>query len=175
MLRSLLAPDSPMSTSLADIEIKLRDHFDPKPSIIAERFKFHKRNQNASESVATYIAELRRLAVRCNFPRDYLEDTLRDRFVCGLRSEAIQKQLLVEKDLTMAIYSIRKGANLRDSAEKRSGVEGAGPFPCCRTGLQASARVAHRSVRPRPQLSLARCPESELSPLRWQRAHRTGL
>ena len=102
MLRSLLAPEIPISTSLADIEIKLRDHFDSKPSIIAERFKFHKRNQNASESVATYIAELLRLTVRCSFPRDYLEDTLRDRFVCGLRSEAIQKQLIVEKNLTMA-------------------------------------------------------------------------
>ena len=111
MLRSLLAPDSPMSKSLKDIVSTLRDHFEPKPSIIAERFKFHKRNQNPGESIATYIAELRRLAARCSFPREYLDDTLRDRFVCGLRSESIQKQLLSEKNLTMA-SALEKVQNL---------------------------------------------------------------
>ena len=30
----------------------------------------------------------------------HLEDTLRDRFVCGLRHETIQRRLLSEKDLT---------------------------------------------------------------------------
>ena len=33
-----------MSKSYAEITEKLRDHFEPKPVIIAERFKFHKRN-----------------------------------------------------------------------------------------------------------------------------------
>ena len=120
VLCSLLAPDSPMSTSLADIEIKLRDHFDPKPSSIAERFKFHKQNQNASESIATYIAELRRFTARCSFPCDYLEDTLTDRFLCGLQSEAIQKQLLAEKDLTMA--SAFEKAQTLETAQKNAQV-----------------------------------------------------
>ena len=100
ILRSLLAPDSPRSKSLPEIIVKLRFHFEPKPSIIAERFKFHKRSQNPGESIATYIAELRCLAARCSFPRDYLDNTLRY-FACGLRSKSTQKQLLAEKDLTL--------------------------------------------------------------------------
>ena len=52
-----------------------------------------------------YIAELRRLAARCGFPRDHL---LLDRFVCGLRSE---KQLLAEKELTLA-SALEKAQNL---------------------------------------------------------------
>ena len=48
-----------------------------------------------------YIAELQRLATHCQFA-GYLNEALRDRFVCGIRSEAIQRSLLTEKDLTLA-------------------------------------------------------------------------
>ena len=64
ILRNLLAPDSPISKPFSVLVEKLRDHFEPKPSIIAERFKFHRRGQNAGETITVYIAELRRLAVR---------------------------------------------------------------------------------------------------------------
>ena len=46
------------------------------------------------------MAELRRLVTNCKFGA-HLDDGLRDRFVCGLNNEAIQKKLLLEKDLTM--------------------------------------------------------------------------
>ena len=46
------------------------------------------------------MAELRRLADRCEFGA-YLQDALRDRLVCGLRSEAIQRRLLTEEKLTL--------------------------------------------------------------------------
>ena len=42
VLRSLFAPDSRKSKSLAEIVAKLREHYKPKHSVIAERFKFHK-------------------------------------------------------------------------------------------------------------------------------------
>ena len=44
--------------------------------------------------------ELRRLATHCEFG-DYLDQALRDRLVCGIRSENIQKHLLIEADLTL--------------------------------------------------------------------------
>ena len=107
-LRNLLAPDSPMTHTLVKIVERLQEHFEPKPSIIMERFKFHKRSQPTGESIAMYIAELRHLAARCSFPYD---DTLRDRFVCGLRSENMQKQLLAEKELTVD-SALEKAQNL---------------------------------------------------------------
>ena len=67
--------------------------------VIAERFRFHKRNQGEEETVAQYVAVLKRLSEYCEFGA-YLEDALRDRFVCGLKSETVQKRLLTEKDLT---------------------------------------------------------------------------
>ena len=78
----------------------LKDHLSPKPLIIAERFRFHKRNQREGETVTQYIAELRKLAEFCEFGTN-LNDSLRDRFVCGIRAENIQKCLLSEAALTL--------------------------------------------------------------------------
>ena len=101
LLRSLLAPASPMTKTLDELTATLRAHFEPKPSLITERFHFHKRDQAAGESIADYVAELRRLASRCSFPTDYLDETLRDRFVCGLRSDRIQTSLLSLDDMSL--------------------------------------------------------------------------
>ena len=86
LLRNLLAPTLPKDKSLTEVIAILQKHFDPKPAVIAERFKFHKREQLPGESLADYIAELRRLATHCEFG-GYLDDALRDRLVCGLHSE----------------------------------------------------------------------------------------
>ena len=67
--------------------------------MIAERFQFHKRNQKEGESVAEHVAELKWLSTHCQF-KDYLDDALRDRLVCGLRKESTQKRFLLEDKLT---------------------------------------------------------------------------
>lgn len=44
------------------------------------------------------MADLRKLAVKCNFKKAALDETLRDRFVCGHRQEFIRSRLLTKKD-----------------------------------------------------------------------------
>ena len=46
-----------------------------------------------------FVAELKRLSQHCDFG-DNLNDTLRDKLVCGLTSESIQKCLLSESELS---------------------------------------------------------------------------
>ena len=99
LLRDLLQPSSPIDKTLQDITDVLKKHYQPTPSVIVERFQFHKRNQKEGESVAEYVAELKRLSTHCQF-KDYLDDALRDRLVCGLRKESTQKRLLLEDKLT---------------------------------------------------------------------------
>ena len=61
LLCNLLAPTQPKD-KLFDVLVRtLKDHFEPKPIVMAERFYFHRRVQAANESVADYIADLRRL------------------------------------------------------------------------------------------------------------------
>ena len=93
LLRSLLAPAAPGDKSYEVIVIVLKEHFEPKPSVIAERFHFHRRMQAPGESVADYVAELKRLATRCEFG-DHLEETLQDRLVCGMHNQGILKRLI---------------------------------------------------------------------------------
>ena len=100
LLRSLVAPDQPKDKALEDIIAVLQEHYDPKPATIAERFQFHRRDQLPGESVTDYVAELRRLSTYCEF-EGHLNDALRDRLVCGLRSEGTQKRLLAIKKLTL--------------------------------------------------------------------------
>ena len=51
------------------------------------------------ESVATYIAELKRLSNHCDFAGT-LEDLLCDRLMCGINDSRIQHCLLAEPNLT---------------------------------------------------------------------------
>jgi len=98
-LRNLLASNNPRTTAWEDIVSTLKTHFEPKSLVIAERFVFNRRQQETDESVADYVAALRKLSIHCDFGT-FLNDALRDRFVCGLKSEAMQKKLLVEAELT---------------------------------------------------------------------------
>ena len=79
----------------------LKRHYEPKPLVIAQRFEFHRRQQETEEGVAKFVSELRRLTRHCEFGA-YLDEALRDRFVCGLRSKAMQKRLLTEVDLSLS-------------------------------------------------------------------------
>ena len=98
VILDILAPDKPKDKTLVELKVVLLSHFEPEPLVIAERFHFHKRDQKEGEPLADFVAELRRLASKCQFGT-HLDDALRDRFVCGLRNESIQKILLMEKAL----------------------------------------------------------------------------
>ena len=101
LLHSLLAPGKRQEKSFDALVAELKKHFEPRKVVIAKQFNFHRRNQYSGESIAEFVAELRRLSSNCDFG-NYLEEALRDCFVCGLHSEATQKQLLTETDLTLA-------------------------------------------------------------------------
>ncbi len=55
--------------------------------------------QLSGETVAAYIAELRKLAKTCDYGA-FLEESLRDKFVCGLYSKRGNKELK-ENTLTL--------------------------------------------------------------------------
>ena len=91
LLCNLVSPDKPGNKSFAELVQALKSHYNPEPSEIVERYKFHTRFRKPGESVATFVSELRTLAQTCNF-RDSLGDMLRDRLVCGI-NDALQKQV----------------------------------------------------------------------------------
>ena len=99
LLRTLTKPDLPSTKTYREVCELLTRHLSPKPLLIAERFRFHKRDQIPGESVSQFMTTSRKLTEFCEFGH-FLNKALRDRFVRGLTSEQIQKRLLSEDNLT---------------------------------------------------------------------------
>lgn len=98
LLRCLVQPEKPRNKSYNIIVATLTAHFSPKPLVIAEHF--YERNQEEWEFVTVFVVALRKLAEHCEF-NVVLNNTIRDRLVCGLRSETTQKCLLTGSALTL--------------------------------------------------------------------------
>ena len=100
LISNLLAPDKPAMVAYDTICNKLKGHLDPSPAEIVVRFRFYNRSRRSEESIADYLAELRRLARDCNFGSS-LDSMLRDRLVLGANDDAMQQKLFAERSLTL--------------------------------------------------------------------------
>ena len=100
-LASLVAPETPGGKTYDELIKLMAEHLSPKPPVIVQRYRFHSRVRQQGESVSVYVTQLKELARKCEFG-DALNDMLRDRLVCGINDERVQKRLLVEVNLTFA-------------------------------------------------------------------------
>ena len=100
LLRNLLAPVSPSTKIVEELFETLKKHLKPQPIVITERYKFYCRDQKENETISDYIAVLRKLTLNCNF-REFLDQALRGRFVCGLINGSIHRRLLAEQTITL--------------------------------------------------------------------------
>lgn len=99
LIRNLATPQKPGEIGFKEIVEMVQNHLNPKPSVIVQRFKFHTHSRKSGVTVAEFVAELRQLSEHCEF-RAVLEDMLRDRLVCGINDDVIQRRLLGEATLT---------------------------------------------------------------------------
>ena len=137
LLRNLLAPDKLSEKDLNCLTTTLKHHFEPNRVVVAERFHFHRWSQAVGENIAEYVAELWRLSTHCEFGT-YLEQALRDRLVCGLWKEAIQRQLLTKSELTFGeALQIAQGMEAADTnAQQLKGADPAVQFVSSRMTTQ---------------------------------------
>ena len=129
----------------------MKSHFEPTPSVIAERYRFHRRDQASGESIANYVVELRKLTTHCKFEerKDFLQESLRDRFVCGLRSESIRKRLLTEDQKVTFAKAMELAKNL-ETASKDAQLKASEQIPCENTAV-------HKVTSPSEKESCYRC------------------
>lgn len=100
LLRNLLAPESPKDKSLDELITVLKTHFEPKPLVIAERFNFYRRDQQSNESIIDFVADLRRLTLKCEFGA-FLDQALYDRFVCVVSKVKASKSDCSQKTINL--------------------------------------------------------------------------
>ena len=98
LIRNLVNPRKPTDKSFGELVNLVKNHLNPRPSSIVYRFKFNSRFRQQGETIQQYVAELRNLSEHCEFA-DQLEKMLRDRLVCGVNDERIQRRLLAESHL----------------------------------------------------------------------------
>ena len=171
LIRGLVAPDKPSDRSYAELVSLVQEHYSPKPSVSVQRFEFNSCVRQQGESVADFVAALRRLTEHCEFG-DTLNDMLCDRVVCGINDGGIQRHLLAESKLTykkvlelaLSLESAdrdardlqKPSANVAafvhvlqrpDDAWKRSTSSALSPKPCYRCGgKHASAECRFKEV-----------------------------
>ena len=68
-------------------------------NILFERHRFYRRVQKDGESIDKFVRELRMLARTCEFTedgKDFTEQMVRDRLVCGVSENSVQQKLLAK-------------------------------------------------------------------------------
>ena len=123
LLKNLLMPNKPVDMSYTQLKETLLTHYAPRPIVTDERYRFYKREQQESESVSDFVVVLKKLASTCEYG-NFVKEALRDRFVCGLRSETCRRRLLTESDLTFTkAIEIARSMELarKDCAELQTG------------------------------------------------------
>ena len=138
LLRNTVSPRRPRNLSFEEIVDNFTKHLNPKLIVIAERFKFHKEEQQESDSIRNFRGSLKKLTETGEFG-GYREEAIRDRVVCGSKERAIQCKLLALADLILQA-AVQK-ACAAELTEKETialhggGVEGANKvrvtFPEC--------------------------------------------
>ena len=97
LISDLLAPKKPNQATYIELVDTLEKHLKPTKSSIIARFQFNSRYRRSGETIADYLAALRALASDCNYGQK-LDEMLRDRLVCGVQDERIQKSLLSQPE-----------------------------------------------------------------------------
>ena len=111
LLCSLVPPGELGEKTYAELVAALVSHFNPTPSPIVQRFKFHSHSCEPGESVVVFVSQLHALSEHYNF-NDSLEDMLRDRIVCSINVNTIQRRLSAEREL-----SFKKAMEVAQSME----------------------------------------------------------
>ena len=99
LIKTLFSPAEVTTKSFDDIVKLVQDHFQPKPSVIMRRFRFNTSVRKPAESVTAFVARLRDLATHCEYG-DAMKEMIRDRLVCGIRNDGLQRNLLAINNLT---------------------------------------------------------------------------
>ena len=97
-MKNLLQPDKLADKKYDGLIDVLENHYEPKQSVIVQRYTFNTRVRLSGESMAAYVAALKSIGEHCSF--DKLEEMVRDQLVCRVGDSRMQKAILQEKDLT---------------------------------------------------------------------------
>ena len=161
LLRTLVLPEKPGHKTYDEFVAAMQQHHSPKPSPIVQRYRFNSQLRREGESVAQYLSKLWALSEFSDFGPS-LDDMLRDRLVCGVGDQTIQRKLLVEEglmfiratDITLAMETAaRNAATLQGAGDGRDD----GELAVHQVQPRAPPTTSNRSVAPPAPGACYRC------------------
>ena len=66
-MKNVVSPDKPRDRTFDELVTLLKDHLNPRPIEIVQRFGFKSRVRQANESIGEYAAHLWKLAHDCSY------------------------------------------------------------------------------------------------------------
>lgn len=105
LLSNATSPEKPNSKSYEELIGKLEEILCPEKNEVSEQHKFGMVKQTDGQSITTFVAELKKAALFCNFKCESclistLNSHLRFQFIIGLRDSVIRERLLLEKNIS---------------------------------------------------------------------------
>ena len=86
--------------------LAVKNHIQPRKSIVMERYKFFLANQLENESIPQYVVRLKQLSANCEFDNATVDSVtnqlVRDKLITGLRSKVMTEKLLEMGDVPLA-------------------------------------------------------------------------
>ena len=79
---------------------KFKGYCNFRKNLTYERYNFNTRNKQAGENTDAYVTDLKNKASLCEFS-SLNNSLIRDRIVCGIRSDEVRARLLRDPDLTL--------------------------------------------------------------------------
>lgn len=134
-----------------DAVTKMALHFGQTASAIFTRAQFTRRQQRPGESVTAYVAALRELASKCEFPATQFNERIRDQFVAWCCVDRIRERLLQEP-VTKSLDDLLALAVTMERAMAEAPALGHPDRPVHRIGVQSS------QGRVQPSLRSSACP-----------------
>ena len=119
LLCSLCAPKKPEECTYETLKAKMDVQYGVKQLVLAEHYRFYKCKQQEGQSLAMYLAKLRKLAITCDWTEEQLAENLQDKFVMGLHNEHLLQQLLTQ-DHKKPLEDLFRLAQTVEAAEKES-------------------------------------------------------
>ena len=117
LLKSPVSPDVPSTRTFQRLTDTIRNLLKPRTLAVAERFRYHKRQQRDGETVSQFETELRSLASASEFG-EFLGQALRDQLVCGIRNESTQRKLLSqERNFEQALQTATADESVESEAK----------------------------------------------------------
>ena len=122
---ALLAIPAENRNDLQTVCRKFREYVTPKSNVIFARYKFYNRTQGPSETVDSFMTDVKLLAKDCGFPPEIIDEMIRDRLVYGTNSHKVRERFInrgADLDLSTALNIARAYESAQSQLQKMTGL-----------------------------------------------------